>query len=96
MMWIVSTTEGCFEGVSKKKTLAKMVKYYGERNQEAGTIEAIFLVKNNGEVDEICEKVTNKIQKMLNDEVEEWRIVAASEYRGRREIESEIRGAIYG
>ena len=85
-----------FEAASKKKLTASMIRYYAERDQDPAQIKAVFSVKKDGKTDEFCKMVTNRMQEIIDQGVKEWRKQADIEYRGQKEIESEIRGEIYG
>ncbi len=87
---------GVFEAASKKKLTVAMIRYYAERDQEPAQIKAIFCVKKDGKTDEFCKMVVDRMQEIVDQGVKEWRKQSEIEYRGQKEIESEIKELIYG
>ena len=86
---------GVFEATSKKKLTAAMIRYYAERDQEPAQIKAIFCVKKDGKTDEFCKMVVDRMQKIVDQGVKEWRKQADIEYSGQKEIESNYREACF-
>ena len=97
MLWIIQMQNGgVFEAETKRKVIDAMVKYYAENNRDAEQIKSIYYELNDGRCNELCGDIVTKIQRMIESGVAEWRGIADQEYRGRLEIESEVRGMIYG
>ena len=87
---------GVFEAPSKKKLTQDMIQYFGENDCQADQIEGIYCIFKNDKINEFCKDVVNKIQNIIDEGITEWREIADQEYHGQKEIESEIRGMIYG
>jgi len=87
---------GVFEAASKKKLTNQMIQHFAENSEDAGQIKAIYYVLKNDKTNEICSDAVSRIQEIIDDGVAKWRKTADEEYCGRKQIESEIRGAIYG
>ncbi len=82
---------GVFEAPSKKRLTSQMIEHFGENNQNAEQIKAIYCIFKNDRVNEFCGEVVNKIQEIIDNGVAEWRKIINEEYCGRKEIENEVR-----
>lgn len=87
---------GVFEAESKKKLTAQMIQHFAENDCNAGQIKAIYCVFKDDRTNEFCRDVINKAQNIVDNGVMEWRKTSDEEYSGKKQIESEIRGLIYG
>ena len=87
---------GVFEAASKRKLMAQMIQHFAENDCDAGQIKAIYCIFKDDRTNEFCRDVVTKIQNILDQGVAEWRKTADEEYHAQKEIESEIKGIIYG
>jgi hypothetical protein len=85
---------GVFEAASKKKLTAQMIQHFGESDQDAGQIKALYVIKKDDRTDEFCRDVVAKIQDIVDEGVAEWRKTADEEYRGQKEIEQDYWAAV--
>lgn len=90
MFYVVEMQQGgVFEPETKRKGVAQIIQHFAERDEEAGQIKAIYIVKKNDKTDEFCRDIVSKIQDMIDEGVVEWRKTADEEHRGQKEIESD-------
>jgi len=97
MLWVIEMQSGTvFEAETKRKLVNQIVSHYAQRDQEASQIKSLFYLFKDNRCNEICNNGVARLQDLIDQEVAEWRRIANEEYRGQQEIESEVRGLIYG
>ncbi len=91
MFYVVEMQHGgVFEPETKRKGVAEMIQHFAERDEEAGQIKAIYVVKKNDKTDEFCRDIVAKIQNMIDEGVAEWRKIADQEHEGQKQIERDF------
>jgi len=76
-----------FEASSKKKLTESMINYFGENDEDAGQIKAVYCIFKNERADEICNNAVSKIQEIIDKGVSDWRKYANENWQGQKEIE---------
>jgi len=94
-MILIAEMQNCgfFEAESKKKLTDQMIQHFGQNNQDAGQIKAIYCVFKDDRTKEFCKEVVGKVQNIVDNGVSEYRKIADQEYRGQKQIESDYREA---
>jgi hypothetical protein len=86
---------GVFEASSKRELVSQMIEHYGQQDEQADNIKAIYCLFKDESVEEFCDEIVKKVQKMVDVGVAEWRKNASEDSAHYEQLESEIRGAIY-
>jgi len=86
---------GAFEAESKNKLTAAMIEYFGNNDEQAEQIKAIYCVYKDDRCREFSGKIIEKIQAFVETEVSRWRKIADQELEGQRDIEDELRGNLF-
>lgn len=85
MLWIIETQNGVFEAETKRKIIKQMIEHYGDNGRNP-TIKAVYCVFKDDRTDEICRKVVAKIQKLVDDGIEQYRNDCSEYHEGQEDI----------
>ena len=85
MIWIIETQDGSFEAEIKRKIINQITEYYGDNGRNP-TIKAVYCVFKNDRTDEICRKEVAKIQKLVDDGIEQYRKDCSDYHDGQEDI----------
>lgn len=97
MIWVFEMKNGgVFEAATRHDMIEKMVSHYVKNNLEAGQIKAVYRIRNNESVDELNADSICDIQETIDGLVKQGRKLLNEELEGQKQIESEVRGLIYG
>lgn len=76
-----------FEANTNKKLIKSIVTYYGENDEDAGQIKAVYYILKDERTDELCQNAVNKIQEIVDKGISEFRKCANENWKGQKEIE---------
>ena len=85
MLWIIETQSGVFEAETKRKIINNITEHYGDNGRDP-TIKAIYCVFKDDRTDEICRKGVAKIQKLVDDGIEQYRKDCSDYHEGQEDI----------
>jgi len=90
MIYICEMENGeTFEAQSKKKLTENIINYFVENDCEVDQIKNIHCVFKDETVRNLCQDAINKIQNIIEKEVEQQKKYANENLKGQKEIEQD-------
>lgn len=89
MHWTIETSNGGFEGSKLKQIVKDMIQYYGENEETPDNIEYIIGYTKDGNEKLICNSGISRIQRLVDDGVQEWIKEAQEEYQHQQDLRSD-------
>ena len=93
MIWIIKTQNGVFEAKTKRKIINNITEHYGDNGCNP-TIKGVYCVFENDRTDEICKEEVAKIQKHLDDKIEQYRKDCDEYHEGQEDINKDYQLSI--
>ena len=86
MHWTIETSNGGFEGSKLKQIIQDMIQHYGENQETSDNIEYVIGYKKDDREKIICNRGILKIQKLVDEGVEEWIKETQEEHQHQQDL----------